>query len=739
MNLTRSRVLFLLFFTSGFCSLLYQVIWVRLAFASFGIITSVLSVVISVFMLGLCLGSWSGGRYVGLLARKLNITPLFFYAVAEGIIGLGAFVVPLLFGWGESFLLRFGEFDSLAYLLCSALILASSIFPWCFFMGTTFPFMMAFVKETEPSSTRSFSFLYLANVIGAMTGTLLTAFVLVELLGFRRTLWLAGSMNFLIASVSFLIAFQSGLRVDLAPEDNRKADSTGLVLHKSPLSKTILFMTGLASLGMEVAWTRAFTPIMGTQVYAFAILLAAYLLATWVGSQVYRRHIASTTVQPTARLVALLSFMALLPILLNDPRLIPGGGKKDLRILLVVLSITPFCSLLGYLTPKLIDEYAQGNPRGAGHAYALNILGCILGPLLVSYFLLPLLGAQVSLLVLGFPFLSFYLAYIRQLATGWRWITGLTTVAFFLCAAFINTSYESPSFTGEPCLLKRDNTATVIAYGRGMRKRLLVNGQGMTGMTQITKFMAHLPLAFHSVSPSSGIVICFGMGTTFRSMLCWNIQTTAVELVPSVVALFGYYFDDADSVLKNRNGKIFIDDGRRYLKRTEERYDVITIDPPPPPEAAGSSLLYSKDFYLSIRRHLKPKGILQQWYPIGKPGNLAAVARSLSDSFPYLRVFGSTENWGYHFLASMDPIEELTADEIIQHMPEVARQDLLEWSNSKDIRADVRCVLSREILIAQILDPDRRIKVSDDRPYNEYFWLRQTLHRPICSLLEDWW
>jgi cytochrome c oxidase subunit IV len=48
-----SYVLFIMFFCSGFCSLLYQVIWLRLAFAHFGIITPVLSVVISVFMLGL--------------------------------------------------------------------------------------------------------------------------------------------------------------------------------------------------------------------------------------------------------------------------------------------------------------------------------------------------------------------------------------------------------------------------------------------------------------------------------------------------------------------------------------------------------------------------------------------------------------------------------------------------------------------------------------------------------------
>jgi hypothetical protein len=55
-------VLFLLFFCSGFCSLVYQVVWLRLAFAHFGIVTPVLSVVLSVFMLGLGAGSLLAGR-----------------------------------------------------------------------------------------------------------------------------------------------------------------------------------------------------------------------------------------------------------------------------------------------------------------------------------------------------------------------------------------------------------------------------------------------------------------------------------------------------------------------------------------------------------------------------------------------------------------------------------------------------------------------------------------------------
>ncbi len=94
-------------------------------------------------------------------------------------------------------------------------------------------------------------------------------------------------------------------------------------------------------------------------------------------------------------------------------------------------------------------------------------------------------------------------------------------------------------------IVLRDSTATVIATGDGMDKELLVNGYGMTSLTPITKMMAHLPLAFLDRPPKNALDICFGMGTTFRSLLSWKIHwhatATLVELVPSVPQMFSYF------------------------------------------------------------------------------------------------------------------------------------------------------------------------------------------------------
>ena len=52
------------FFLSGFCSLLYELIWLRLAMAQFGVTTPMVSIVLSSFMAGLGIGSWGAGRFI---------------------------------------------------------------------------------------------------------------------------------------------------------------------------------------------------------------------------------------------------------------------------------------------------------------------------------------------------------------------------------------------------------------------------------------------------------------------------------------------------------------------------------------------------------------------------------------------------------------------------------------------------------------------------------------------------
>jgi spermidine synthase len=732
MSSFKSKILFALFFVSGFSGLVYQVVWTRMAFASFGIITPVLSVVISVFMLGLSLGAWLGGRWIGWLTRKTSASAIFFYALTELMIALGAFAVPKLFALGEQLLLASGETDSFGYLSLSALVLFLSILPWCFFMGATFPLMMAYIREQNLKSAQSFSFLYLANVLGAMMGAILTALVFVELFGFQKTLWIAAAGNFLIALTSIWLGRTSSVVAPLLVEPDELAGPPAETVGPADpgwLIKTILFSTGFSAMAMEVVWARAFTPVLSTQVYAFALIVFAYLGATFAGSLWYRHDLRKGRSRSLASLISLATVTAILPVLINDPRVVNMTSRIEIDLpgaILALLSISPLCAALGYLTPALIDNYARGHPAKAGKVYALNVLGCILGPLVASYLLLPRMSERNALILLAIPFFAFYLLFAKRLPFWQRSMWGLAAGLALAFGLFLSWNFETLVLALEPNVtVRRDYAATVISSGEGMKKRLLVNSIGMTALTPITKFMSHLPMALHNSKPESVLIVCFGMGTTYRSALSWNVDTTAVELVPSVTKAFGFYHDDAGQVIANPLGRIIIDDGRRFLKRTSAKYDVIVVDPPPPIEAAGSSLLYSREFYDVVKQHMKPNAILQAWFPRGDPRTAQAVLRSLHESFPYLRGFPSLEGWGCHFLASMERIDLPNTDELMSRMPEAAKQDLLEWAWFTPLRVYLEKVVSYELPLPKSLNPDKSIRITDDRPYNEYYLMRR--------------
>jgi spermidine synthase len=733
--------LHLLFFVSGFCSLVYQMVWTRLAFASFGIITPVLSVVLSVFMLGLSVGAWAGGRIIPRLVRQSGLSAIFFYGGAEFVIGLGAFATPKLFALGQQVLLAAGQTDSFRYLLLSALVLAASILPWCIFMGATFPWMMAYVREEAADQADSFSYLYFANVLGAMTGTIVTAFVLVELFGFHDTLTLAATGNFAIAALSVGIGWK-GRRADRTPSSSTAAAEA--VPQNSPagpadgrLIRWILFTTGFSAMAMEVVWTRAFTPVLKTQVYSFALIVFTYLGATFLGTLVYRQHLRQGSPRPLGELMALLCLTAFLPIFALDPRILPvqlnfdSGNYFDSSgaVAFVLASICPICGVLGYLTPGLIDRYASGHPAAAGKAYGINVIGCILGPLCASYLLLPRMSERYAMVFLVLPLLALGFLCRNSLLLRPRIVAAAGAGAALVWSLFFAHDFERLLKERElDTAVRRDYAASVISYGVGHRRGLLVNGVGMTALSTDTKLMVHLPMALHQGRPESALIICFGMGTSFRAALSWDVQTTAVELVPSVVAAFGFYHADTASVLANPKGRIVIDDGRRYLERTREKYDIIVIDPPPPVEAAGSSLLYSRQFYEVAKEHLKTNGILQIWLVGGPKPTVQAVIRSLVEVFPYVRGFGGINGFGAHFLGSMQPIAQRMPGILASQLPPKARKDLGEWlydTNLTTLQGSFQVVLSRELPIAHMVNPDPSIQVTDDQPFNEYYLLRQ--------------
>ncbi len=752
------RPFFAFFFLSGASSLIDEVVWLRLAMARFGVTTPLVSIVLSVFMAGLALGSWGAGR---LARRGEGLGParsLRLYALAELLIGLSALVVPWELEWGRRMLASATGTEagvawaSTSWYAASGAIVVLALLPFCACMGATFPLAMSALRGASGAAgERSFSYLYLANVAGACAGTLASAFVLIELLGFRRTLLVAALLNALVCAGALVLSRGPAFRSDAPARTVEKARAVEKGGRAAALTLsgtgtlTLLFLTGLSSLAMEVIWIRQFTPYLGPLVYSFALVLAIYLASTALGSSLYRRGFAAAGAEPHGAWPMVLlaaGASSALPLLGADPRIPLGDplvqgtmsfGRLAAGALRLALGIAPFCAALGFLTPLLVDRWAAGDPERTGRAYAVNVLGCIAGPLLAGFLLLPLAGERWSLLLLALLLVAAAAPAAMRAVPGARGATRsaprsapAVAGALGLVLLFLVTRDTEALYPG--ARIRRDYTATVIAADDGMDKHLLINGYGITSLTPITKMMAHLPMAFLTAPPRSALALCFGMGTSFRSLLSWDVPTTAVELVPSVPSLFGYFHADGERLLRSPLARVVIDDGRRFLEREPAQYDVITVDPPPPVEAAGSSLLYSRDFYVLLRRRLQPGGVVQQWLPWGDPETVSSMAKALREAFPHVRVFGSVEGWGMHFLASASPIPRVTARDLAARLPPHASSDLVEWGPYGSAEMQFEKVLRQEMPVESLiaLDPQAPV-LEDDRPVNEYYLLRRLL------------
>ena len=725
------RWFFAFFFVSGFCSILYEVIWLRLSMAEFGVTTALVSIVLSVFMAGLGLGSWVSGKLTRKFAARFHGSALRLYALTELLIGISAILVPQLLLWGRQTVERFGAASSSAYYLASGIWIALALIPWCACMGATIPVAMwAIGQSFREQVQRSFSYLYVANVLGAMAGAILPLLA-VELYGFRAALRIGGVLNLVLAASAMALTFRPAFR---GPGVELFANRSPQIFNPASKRKTLLvllFITGLTSMGMEVVWIRQLTPYMGNAVYTFASILALYLASTFAGSRIYRYRSRGAEGRQGGLLWVFLGLLALVPVATADPQF-------HLPKLLTILGIAPFSAALGFITPMLVDRWSGGDPDKAGFAYAVNVVGCILGPLLSGFLLLPFMGERWVLFVLSLPFLVIGLnpgwwvgSAWPLLKPGWQKSLPYAVVAVAIVLLLIGRDYDAHF---ENPVVLRDSTATVIAARtEGGGKRLLVNGVGMTGLSDITKIMAHLPLASLTSPPRNALVICFGMGTTYRSLLSWKIPSTAVELVPSVPRLFWYFHGDAPQLLQSPLSHVVIDDGRRYLERISEQYDVITIDPPPPVHSAGSSLLYTKEFYATIKQRLQPGGILQQWLPGGDAVVRASVTRALVESFPYVRVFYSVPfpgvtGQGVHFLASSQPIPKRTTAELMARIPQSAVADLAEWAEGGRVDANLNAVVQSEFSPDQLIgESPGAPAMQDDRPVNEYCLLRKKL------------
>jgi len=186
MKIFSPKFFYFLFFFSGLSGLIYEVIWIRLFVLVFGSTTSSVVAVISAFLAGLAIGSFIFGK----ISDKLESPKLVkLYSFLE--LGVGASAVVSLFLIPKlKYIYQFlsdGSSQSLSLTLAKFFFCALIILPSTILMGATLPVLVRALSTVNKKLDINVSYLCAANTFGAVSGTLLSAFILIELIGLSKS------------------------------------------------------------------------------------------------------------------------------------------------------------------------------------------------------------------------------------------------------------------------------------------------------------------------------------------------------------------------------------------------------------------------------------------------------------------------------------------------------------------------------------------------------------------------
>jgi spermidine synthase len=389
--------------------------------------------------------------------------------------------------------------------------------------------------------------------------------------------------------------------------------------------------------------------------------VAVFLIGIAGGSLVYERQKYRTPQMSTlGACLAGAASLALVPLIVSNLE-----GPAGLPV--VVPLILPVTGLLGYafpLTVRLFVDSAAHASRGVGIVYAANTAGCVVGTVAAGFLLIPALGANASIITLCIVEVAIGSCLATAFASSQRplWaclavaLTAVLVLLLFVPVARLTYVQRRLAPTAAPKAHFEDSAATVdVVGGRPRARQLLVNGTGITKLTIDTKLLAYIPKALRP-NASSMLNICFGMSTTYRSSIILGLHTDAVELDPTVPTLMSWFYPDANRYLHSPLGHIIINDGRNYVRLSNKRYDLITIDAPPPVWSAGAVVLMTRQFYQEARARLEPGGVLTSFVPYSGPALEKLFLRTFRASFRYVTVIHGPRPYGMYLLGSEAPM-----------------------------------------------------------------------------------
>jgi spermidine synthase len=618
-TLASDKYIAVLFMVSGFSALIYQVVWQRMLFTTFGINAESVTIIVSVFMAGLGIGSLAGGYIQSRMPERL-LGMFLLIEIAIGVFGI--FSLDVIRSIGT--MVNSVSPGSLIFWVYGILAIPTLL------MGATLPVLVAFLQRHRSNIGETVGLLYAFNTFGSAIAAFYTVEVLFVLLNLRDVIIIAACFNFATAALIWHASrYWIASPASHADAAVRATDDAGKGLPYW-LVFLVMIAIGYISLSQEIVWYRILGFMTGGKPQVFGMLLSAFLIGVGYGSIKSRAmahsHDASRRFLLQSVVLAAAVFYLSVPLIAQATALLgkPAGA------IVAYACIALVAGLCGGILPTLMHLGLQrGNASarmGVSVLYFANIIGATFGPLVTGFILMDRFTVDQNILILTAStiFLGLLLAWLVPVDQSFRKRMIMMMAATAATAAFLHQPlYERfleklqyASTDAAPFKHKLENMSGIltveaqaddIIFGNGMYDGRF-NTNPVVNDNLIDR--AYMMAALHR-KPMRVLEIGLSSGSWARVIADYG-QLAALDIVeinkgyPELIR----HYPDIASVLDDKRVMVFMDDGRRWMKNHPSRkYDMIIVNTSYYWRSNMTNIL-SKEFLELCKSHLAPGGVM---------------------------------------------------------------------------------------------------------------------------------
>ncbi len=606
------------------------------------------------------------------------------------------------------------------------------VMPVNFLVGGVVPVLADSASTNRiPQKAAPFAWVYAFETLGAASGSLLLTFFAVPVFGLKSS---GFAFAVFVASMAIISIVASGksnsssettmaedgarklmMSRDISPDSAKVTDAE---MRQRSYLLVAAIIGGSASLGMELIWQRHFAIMFGSDTHSYAVVAAVYLCGISAGSML--ASLVCRFCVATVRLYAWLLALFGVSILVSMWILNIGFEVESFRGSLTWLENSPLLArvclagavillpsvLQGIVLPVLVRIWAGSNPSSttnSGSIYGAAIFGNIAGVLVCALLLIPVLGLELS----AFAFATFCLfgATGLMIVQGSNSLKGKIHIGGVGCLLIVGSGLafcrsSSPQYPG--LNLKEDwvvdyyterssNTIAVLrSTNDKSRKQLLMDGVtiGETGggVEEKQQMLAHLPFLISEFSKPKVLTIGLGTGLLaaelaempqVESVVCYELSKAVIDASRLFVSI-------DDNELLSSKLKVQHGDGIRFLRKTQQKFDVIVSDGKSRPGASSNLHFFTEEYYQLCASRLTQAGVFIQWVSLRcDRKELKTILSTFANNFVDGRIAIASDSV---YLVGLNQPLDLDAAVMERHLDEACAESLnaFGWSEPDD-------------------------------------------------------